>query len=109
MANRSERVMKRWRKKPNKAERQAALGLLEDAMGRAEQAIPAGSLIYTSDSPKVEVSHVKSALNPGAVCEAMSQREGPWYGTGSDEEREHAASLRPCGRCARGDVKAAAS
>jgi hypothetical protein len=69
------------------------------AMGHAERAIPAGTLIYTSWSPKVEVSHVKSAVNAGSVCEAHSLRED-WLGTGSDEEREHARSLRPCPRCA---------
>ena len=101
--------MSLFKRRPDRLERLLAQSDLEDAMARAERAIPAGTLIYTSDSPKVGVSHVKSALNPGAVCEAMSQREGPWYGTGSDEEKEHAASLRPCGRCAIGDRKAAAS
>ena len=100
--------MSLFKRRPDRLERLLAQSALQDAMARVEP-IPAGSLIYTSDSPKVGISHVKSALNPGAVCEAMSQREGPWYGTGSDEERERAASLRPCGRCARGDVKAAAS
>jgi hypothetical protein len=64
--------------------------------------IPAGARIFTSWSPKVTVAHVKSALHPGAVCEAMSQRED-WLGAGSDEERYRAASLRLCSRCATGD------
>ena len=101
--------MSLFKRRPNRLERVLAEHDLAEAMLRAERAIPAGTLIYTSDSPKVVVAHVKSALHVGAVCEAMSQREGPWYGTGSDEEREHAASLRPCGRCAMGDRKAAAS
>lgn len=92
-----------FKRGPNKLERLLAAERLDEALERIVPPIPAGSRIYTSDSPKVEVAHVKSALNVGAVCEAMSQREGPWYGTGSDEEREHAASLRRCGRCAAGE------
>lgn len=90
------------KRKPTRLERQLAAADLDMAMARA-QPIPPGSRIYTSDSPKVAVAHVKSARNPGAVCEAMSQREGPWLGTGSDEERRHAASLRLCSRCEMGD------
>ncbi len=93
--------MKLFRRGPSRLERQLTQADLEIAIGRAGQAIPAGTLIFTSWSPKVEVAHMKSALNLGSVCEAHSLRED-WLGTGSDEEREHAASLRVCGRCVRG-------
>ena len=98
-----------FKRKPSKLRR-----VLADFDREVEEsrAIPAGARIYTSESPKVTVAHVKSALNPGAVCEAMSQREGPWLGTGSEQEREHAAGLRLSRRCRSGDYgegKAAAA
>ena len=96
-------------KRKDRVGRQLGNALLEDAIARVEQPIPAGTRIYTSDSPKVKVAHVKSALHPGAVCEAMSLREGPWLGIGSDEEKRHAALLRLCSRCAIGDYGEAAS
>ena len=68
----------------------------------AEIPIPAGSRIYTSDSPKVVVAHLKSAVNKGAVCEALSQWE-VWLGVGSSAEQKKALSLRLCKRCAAGD------
>jgi hypothetical protein len=83
-------------KRKSKPGRQAAL---EDAMGRAERAVPAGARIYTSASPKVRYAHVKSAVNLGSVCETFSTREEPWLGTGSDEERDHAAALPLCPKC----------
>lgn len=76
---------------------------LNEALRTVQPPIPAGTRIYTSNSAKVKVAHVKSGLHPGAVCEAMSLREGPWLGTGSDEERERARSLRLCTRCQAGD------
>lgn len=90
------------RKKPSLATVLAEHDLTE-AMAAVQPPIPAGTRIYTSASPKVTVAHVKSARNPGAVCEAMSLRDGPWLGTGSDEERQRALSLRLCTRCAMGD------
>lgn len=97
----------RRRKRAAQLPRQLALGQLDDAIGRAERAIPAGARIFTSWSPKVKYAHVWSAINPGAVCETFSTREEPWLGTGSDEERKRAASLPSCPGCAKGDVKAA--
>ena len=94
------------RKRGSQLSRQLALSLLEDAMDKAAP-IPAGARIYTSDSPKVRLSHVKSAVNPGSVCVTFGTREGPWLGTGSDRERERAASLPPCPGCAKGDAGAA--
>ena len=89
------------RRRGPRVSRQLAQAALTDAMGRV-QPLPPGARIYTSVSPKVAVAHVKSAVNPGAVCEAMSERTD-WLGTGSDEERQHAASLRLCHRCSMGD------
>ena len=90
-----------WRRKPTRLEKVLAEADLSEAMLRV-QPIPPGSRIYTSVSPKVTVAHVKSGRNPGAVCEAMSERTD-WLGTGSDEERQHALSLRLCHRCSMGD------
>jgi len=90
-----------WRRKPTRLEKVLAEADLSEAMLRV-QPIPPGSRIYTSVSPKVAVAHVKSGRNPGAVCEALSERTD-WLGTGSDEERRHAASLRLCHRCSMGD------
>lgn len=92
-----------FRRGPNRMERLLAAARLQEAVGRIEPAIPPGTRIFTSWSPKVAVAHVKSAVNAGSVCDAMSQREGPWLGTGSDEERRRAAALRLCPRCAAGD------
>jgi hypothetical protein len=77
-------------------QRQLAAADLETAIGRAERAIPAGTLIYTPSGRK---SHVKSALTPGALCPDLRDWPGPWLGTGSGEEQEHAASLPLCPRC----------
>ena len=90
-----------FKRGPGKLKRVLAEHDLSEAMLRV-QPIPPGSRIYTSVSPKVAVAHVKSGRNPGAVCEAMSERTD-WLGTGSDEERRHAASLRLCHRCSMGD------
>ena len=89
------------RRTPTRLQRQLAEADLETAMGRV-QPIPPGSRIFTSWSTKVSVAHVKSARNAGSVCEALSERTD-WLGTGSDEERERAATLRLCSRCAAGD------
>jgi hypothetical protein len=94
------KLIPRRKKQGTRVSRQLAQGLLEDAMGRAERAIPAGARIFTSWSPKVRYAHVKSAVNLGSVCETFSTREEPWLGTGSDDEREHASSLPLCPKCA---------
>ncbi len=78
-----------WRRRPSRLDRQVALG-------QAERAIPAGTLIYT---PAGRKAHVKSALSPGAMCPDLKDWPGPWYGTGYDGERQHAASLPICPRC----------
>jgi hypothetical protein len=85
-----------FKRRPTRLGRQLALGELEDAMGAAERAVPAGTLIYTASG---RVAHVKSAIHPGALCPAMREWTD-WLGTGSDEERDRAASLPSCPRCA---------
>jgi hypothetical protein len=55
----------------------------------AEPAIPAGSLIATRTG---QVAHRKSALHPGARCEAMHEWTD-WRLVSDDE------GLRPCHRC----------
>lgn len=76
-------------KRGTRLSRQAALGSLEDAMAQAEAPIPAGTLIATRTGT---VAHRKSALHPGARCEALSA----WtdWRVVSDSE-----GLRPCHRC----------
>jgi hypothetical protein len=96
-----------FRRGRSRLSRQLGNAALEDAMGKV-QAIPPGTRIYTSVSPKIAVAHIKSGTNPGAACPAMSERTGPWLGTGSDEERTHAASLRLCSACARAEGQAVA-
>jgi hypothetical protein len=85
------------RKRPGPLERVRLLGDLDAAIGRAEQPVPAGSLIYT---PAGRKSHVKSALTEGAECRDLKDWPGPWFGTANDAERERAASLPLCPRCA---------
>jgi hypothetical protein len=94
-----------FKRGPGKLERLRAASRLQEATGRV-QAIPAGARIFTSWSPKVRFAHLKSAVNPGSVCEPHSKREEPWLGLGSDEEREHAASLPLCPGCEKGDAQA---
>jgi hypothetical protein len=96
-----------WFRRKNKQSLRAgrpARGLAERLPVAPETAIPAGSRIYASESPKITVAHLKSALNPGAACEAMSQRV-TWLGLGSDAERKRAASMRLCSQCEKGDRK----
>ena len=81
----------RWparKRSGTKLSRQLALGRLDDAIAAAEP-IPAGSLIATRTGT---VAHRKSALHPGARCEAMREWTD-WRLVGSDEE------LKPCHRC----------
>ena len=78
-----------FKRGPNRMERLLAASRLQEAMERAEAAIPAGSLIATRTGT---VAHTKSALHPGARCEAMREWTD-WRIVGSDEE------LRPCHRC----------
>jgi hypothetical protein len=94
--------MSLFRKRPSRLDRVLAEHDAAEAALQA-QAIPPGSRIFTSWSPKITVAHVWSALNPGAVCEAMSQRTGPWLGVNSAEEKARALSLRLCHRCKDGD------
>jgi hypothetical protein len=77
-------------------DRVMAIHDLTEAMVRAEQPIPTGSLIYT---PAGRKSHYKAALTEGAMCPDLANWPGPWMGTGSSEERERAASLPLCPRC----------
>jgi hypothetical protein len=94
-----------FKRGPSRLERQLAAHDLAEAVRQVEQPIPAGARVFTSWSPKVRRAHLWSAVNPGSVCETFSTREGPWLGTGSDEERAHAAALPLCPKCAAGDAQ----
>lgn len=63
------------------------------------QPIKAGALIATRTG---QVAHIKSALYPGARCEAMGQWQD-WRIVGSDE------GLRDCHRCGMAVERRAAS
>ena len=76
-------------KKPSRLERLLAAGRLQEAMERVEPAIPAGALIATRTGT---VGHRKSALHPGARCEALSEWT-EWRLAGDEE------GLKPCHRC----------
>ena len=78
-----------WRRGPSKLERTLAEHDLSEALIAAETPIPAGSRIATRTGT---VAHRKSALHPGARCEAM--HEWTDWRVVSDSE-----GLRPCHRC----------
>lgn len=88
-------------KRPSRLARVLAGHDLAGAMLRAEVPIPAGALIATRTGT---VAHRKSALHPGAKCEAM--HEWTDWRLVSDGE-----GLKPCRRCELADEhrKAAAS
>ena len=82
------------KRKPSKLTRELGEFNDEVARGRLREAVaavsvPAGSLIATRTG---NVAHRKSALHPGASCEALSEWTD-WRVVGSGE------GLKPCHRC----------